>query len=676
MIMIKKILTILFLLSIIPIGSVSAATTQKKVVTIPTPVVVGTEKTNHFNTTVEILPNSNLRVTENIEVVSFGSKIKRGIFRDYPTEYVTDKGYIRTIDFKVLSVTRDGVPDSYRLESINKGVRVYIGKADYLLPNGTYKYNLVYEVTGLVGFFKDNDELYYNLIPSGWSFGIDKSTSKVVFPTLIDHSKLQSEAYSGFMDSIDQTNTDVTMFDKDGKTNVQVVLKNPLISLQGMTILTHFPKGLVSEAAPNLNELAIKYDGQYFILILGFLLVIGISILLYLKFGKEPIVRIPYPRFDINEEITPIYARSLLLERFDFKALTAEIVSLAIHGYLQIDKADKGSSYTITKLKDGKESGISKFIDYLFPSFTTLEFKQKNHSKIEEMIGTVRYAIEEEFLKGFKYNNGFLKFVSIMLGLFVVFIASILPSRGFSQIPTYIGMYLFSLLIGAVIYSIYIRFSDTTKPVGAFTGVLNVIGILILFVTLSFCTFASTGLSNSTYIELIVLIVPSIILGFIIPTLKTYSKEGLEKRNYVKGLEMFVTATESERVKIMGKEYTKDMSTFNKFFPYAIAFDAESKWTNDFKDVIEASMASNDGNVNSYTPSTWIYLAGGSDNISSNLSSIGDNISSTLQSSSIDPTQYSSSSSSGGHSFSSGGGGGGGGGSSGGGGGGGGGGGW
>jgi uncharacterized membrane protein len=124
----------------------------------------------------------------------------------------------------------------------------------------------------------------------------------------------------------------------------------------------------------------------------------------------------------------------------------------------------------------------------------------------------------------------------------------------------------------------------------------------------------------------------------------------------------------------MGKEYTKDMSTFNKFFPYAIAFDAESKWTNDFKEVIEASMASNDGNVKSYTPSTWIYLAGGSDNISSNLSSIGDNISSTLQSSSIDPTEYSSSSSSsGGHSFSSGGGGGG---SSGGGGGGGGGGGW
>jgi len=675
--MIKKILLILFLFFFIPVSNVSAATTQKKVVTPSPAVVTGIEKTNYFNTTVEILSNSKLKVTEEIEVISFGSQIKRGIFRDYPTEYVTDKGYIRTINLKILSVTRDGVADSYKVEGIDKGERVYIGKTDYFLPNGTYKYNLVYEVSGLVGFFADTDELYYNLIPSGWTFGIDNSTSKVIFPTLIDHSKIKSEAYSGFKDSTDQTKTDVTIYDKEGKTIVQVVLKSPLISRQGITILTHFPKGLISEPAPNLNELAIKYDGQYFILILGFLLVIGISIFFYNKFGKEPLVKIPYPRFDIREDITPIYARSLLNERFDFKALTAEIVSLAIHGYLQIDQSEKGSSYSIKKLKEGKESGISKFIDYLFPTSDSLEFKQKNHSKIEGIIGTVRYVIEEEFLKKFKFDNGFVKFISVMLGVFVVFFASILPSRGFTQIPTYIGMYFFSLLIGAVLYSVYIRFSDTTKPVGAFSGVFNVIGILILLAILGFCSFASTYLSNSTYLDLIVLIIPSIVLGFIIKTLKTYSKEGLENINYVKGLQMFVTATESERVKIMGKEYTKDMTTFNKFFPYAIAFDAESKWTNDFKDVIEQSMASNEGSDNRYSPTTWIYMAGSSDKISSSLSSLGDNISSTLQSSSIDPTEYSSSSSSGSsHSFSSGGGGGGGGGSSGGGGGGGGGGGW
>lgn len=676
--MIKKILIILFIFFLIPISSASAATTQKKVVTPPlAPVVTGTEKTTQFNTTVEILPNSKLRVTEDIEVISFGKQIKRGIFRDYPTEYVTDKGYIRTIDFKVLSVTRDGVADSYRLEGINKGERIYIGKSDYSLPNGTYKYTLVYEVTGLVGFFGDTDELYYNLIPSGWTFGIDNSTSKVIFPTLIDHTKIKSEAYSGFKDSTDQTKTDVTTYDKDGKTIVQVVLKSPLISLQGITILTQFPKGIITQMPPNLNELAIKYDGQYFILILGFLIVIGLSILFYLKFGKEPLVKIPFPRFDIDENITPIYARSLIHERFDFKALTAEIVSLAIHGYLQIDQGENGSTYTIKKLKDGKENGISKFIDYLFPSSDSLEFKQKNHNKIQNVIGTVRYAIEQEFLNNFKFNNSFLKFISIMGGMFVVFVASILPSRGLSQIPTYIGMYLSSLLFGAVIYSVYVRFSDTTKPVGAFTGVFNVIGVLVLFGTLGFCTFASTGLSNSTYIELIVLIVPSVILGFIIPTLKTYSKEGLEKINYSKGLQMFVTATESERVKIMGKEYTKDMTTFNKYFPYAIAFDAESKWTNDFKDVIEKSMVSDDENDNRYSPSNWIFMVGDSSSLTSNLSSIGENISSTLQSSSIDPTEYSSSSSGGGsHSFSSGGGGGGGGGSSGGGGGGGGGGGW
>jgi uncharacterized membrane protein len=200
------------------------------------------------------------------------------------------------------------------------------------------------------------------------------------------------------------------------------------------------------------------------------------------------------------------------------------------------------------------------------------------------------------------------------------------------------------------------------------------LGVLILLASLSFCAFVSNGISNSSYLEIIILITLSLILGFIIPTLKNYTKEGLEKINYVKGLQMFVTATESERVKIMGKEYTKDMSTFNKFFPYAIAFDAESKWTNDFKDVIEKSMISNEVN-GTYTSNNWIYFVGKSDNISSDLSSVGDNISSTLQTSSIDPTDYSSSSSSsGGHSFSSGGGGGGG--SSGGGGGGGGGGGW
>src|SRR4030042_2889289 len=69
-----------------------------------------------FKSHVQVLRDRRLTVTEEIKVVATGNKIKRGIFRDFPTQYQDRYGNTIRVGFAVVRVLREGVPDSYHVE--------------------------------------------------------------------------------------------------------------------------------------------------------------------------------------------------------------------------------------------------------------------------------------------------------------------------------------------------------------------------------------------------------------------------------------------------------------------------------------------------------------------------------------------------------------------------------
>src|SRR5204862_7052704 len=121
------------------------------------------ERVTDFHSTIEIAADGELTVHERISVEVEGREIRRGIVRDFPTDYRDRFGNRVSVPFDVVGVKRDGRPETYALERLPNGERIRIGRGDVLLAPGTHTYELTYRTAHQVGHFPDHDELYWNV---------------------------------------------------------------------------------------------------------------------------------------------------------------------------------------------------------------------------------------------------------------------------------------------------------------------------------------------------------------------------------------------------------------------------------------------------------------------------------------------------------------------------------
>jgi hypothetical protein len=83
------------------------------------------ERITNFVSDIVVHPNSSMTVTETIRVVAEGDIIRHGIYRDFPTRYRDEKGNNVVVDFKVVSVARDGFLAPPRLISC-RAARIWL----------------------------------------------------------------------------------------------------------------------------------------------------------------------------------------------------------------------------------------------------------------------------------------------------------------------------------------------------------------------------------------------------------------------------------------------------------------------------------------------------------------------------------------------------------------------
>src|ERR1700712_3684017 len=107
-----------------------------------------------FHQAIVLEQDGSMSVTETITANSEGRDIRHGIFRDFPLTFVDSAGRPATVDFKLLSVERDGAKDQSRTERISGGTRIYIGSADVVLSPGPHVFTLTYRTARQVRYFK------------------------------------------------------------------------------------------------------------------------------------------------------------------------------------------------------------------------------------------------------------------------------------------------------------------------------------------------------------------------------------------------------------------------------------------------------------------------------------------------------------------------------------------
>lgn len=619
------------------------------------------EQIHNYDSTILLRDDGTLDVTEIIEVTALGDQIQRGIYRDFPTNYQNNFGFAMNTTFDVQEVLKNGEPEPYFTERQLNGIRLYIGSENVYLPDGKYIYSIEYRTKNQISYNEDYDRLLYNVTGSGWTFPIINSTARVVLPQTVDHSFISAQGYSGDVGSSDTSNVDVKIEDVNGKTEIFFTNLTEVNPGMDFTIDLKIPKRTITE--PEGMELLITMLRDNFSVIFfvfsSIILFIASIILWYLK-GRDPSSKSVYPQYQIPENVSPGVARYVMRMGYDNTILTSVIASLGSKGHLTVTES-KGSgiikkkkTYTITKVNDSKEPltiDEQRFMDEFFKNDRdSITFGDTYSAHIESASTSFMNFFDREIRSSYFSHNLKLSTPIIVLTLmnFGIFAFLQYTMNRTMDLATTIVIFGWGIIVSIMGFLFYNKYHSVIR-LGLFSGVAFVVLALVIFALI---TFSPVGLFN------LALIVPASVITaftavFTYFALKARTVEGKLLENNLLGLKMFINAAEDEKIKIMNKAFPKDMNTFNKYFPYALAFGLELKWAEQFKDVIKAAQMNNtDQGYNL----GWYYGVG-SFNSNSFSNSMSENLVSSIASSATPP----SSSGSGGG-FSGGGGGGGGGG--------------
>lgn len=542
------------------------------------------ERITNFSSSIQIEKEGTLLVTENITVSVSGDKIKHGIYRDFPTKYKDKLGNNYKIDFELISVKKDGVAEPFHYSNLSNGIRIYIGDPNTIIPPGTYTYELSYRVNREIGFFSDHDELYWNVTGSGWDFMIEKSEAKVVLPFSIDPQLIKIAAYSGKVGSKDSSAINWSI-DSSGQYNL-IYFQNSkqLASGEDFSIVVGWPKGLITE--PNESQKISFWlrDNLRFIFgFLGLLLVFLYYIIIWNKYGRDPQKESIIPIYEPPRGLSPSPVRYLLKRRYDEKCFLAEIINLAVKGYLKIEKKIK--RFNLIKIKDadnGLNKGQEGLMNSLFSEGDVLELGRYDNAVLKSQESLMSFLFKS-YTKGYFTKN--IKY--FILG--VIFSLISISLFGGGAITLIISVWLLIWSFGVIFLMIVsaktwkeLLLEEKTK-FGKFLGALfvSIITTLFLFAEFLVVYYFLKNVSISIVVIVLMAAALNIIFYFL---LWQYTKEGLKLVNEIKGFKWFLSVTEKDRMNFFNPP-EKTPELFEKYLPYAMALDVENEWAEQFAGV-------------------------------------------------------------------------------------------
>jgi hypothetical protein len=614
-----------------------------------------TERILSYDSRITLHEDGGMTVRETIRVEAAGIEIKRGIYRDFPTQYTDAARHKYVVGFEPVEVLRDGQPENFHTKKMSNGVRLYAGSENVFLDPGVYTYAITYNTDHQLGFFDGYDELYWNVTGNGWGFAIEKASATVELPGNISGRVLDAEAWTGVKGSKERA----FRMDVGAWPSPRFETTRELAPGEGLTIVVSWPKGLIPE--PSRRDKTIRMlrnNTGVGMALLGTLLLFAYYLSVWAKFGRDPEKGPIVPQFSAPDNMSPAAVRYLTEMGYDHKAFASALLNMGAKGFLKI--TDKGGAYTLTRLKD--DTGAlapeeKKMAEALFPRKGSIELKQANHTAISRALEDMKKDLKTRFYKTHFFTNT-VYFVPGLLLSIVLLAASTLsfgsPEAGF------LTLWLSIWTIGVVFLLVLVFNAWKNVWQGRGKASSGIGALFITFFSIPFFAgeiFAFYGLWSNTSPVLIACLAAMVVMHIVFHRLlKAPTVLGRKALDKIEGFKMYLGTAEKERLN-MTVPVDRTPETFERFLPYALALGVEQQWAEKFSDVL--SSAGRAPSSSSYRPSWYEGGSVSSFNPASFVGSFGSSLSSAVSSSSTAPG---SSSGSGGGGSSGGGGGGGGGG--------------
>ncbi len=591
-----------------------------------------------------------LLVTEAITVNAEGRNIRHGIYRDFPTDYRTPEGRTVHVGFKLLGVTRDGRSEPHHIASRSNGIRIYAGDKNRFVSPGEHHYTITYRTTRQLGYFKDKDELYWNVTGNDWIFPIDRARAIVDLPK--GAKPLETAYYTGGQGARGKNAT--STYTGSGKLVFETT--RGLGPHEGLTIAVSWPRGFVARPT-ELERFLDRWGGADLIGrgLAGLLVVLGLSLVIWVKVGRDPEGGSIYPRYEPPPGFSPAAARFVHRMGFDRKGFAAALVNLAVKGALRIEEDDDGQ-FTLIKAGDGKglSPGEAAMVGVLLPvGIDRIVMEQKNYRTFKRAIKALEGRLGTDYEKIYFFRNRAWLIPGAAASVLVaLWVALALPDPGTALFMT---VWVAVWIVGG--YGLVARLGGTWAAARSghpltFVRALFASAILIPFTAA--VLFALYQMRDAMPIPVMVII--ALLFGVNVlfyELMKRPTRLGRQVGDALDGFRLYLSVAEKDRLD-RAHEPERTPELFEKFLPYAMALDVETQWGAKFKDVLERAVREQN-----YHPGWYV----GSRGFSSDFGHFGSSLSGSLAGAVIaSATAPGSSSGSGGGGFSGGGGGGGGGG--------------
>ena len=609
------------------------------------------ERILEFHGRIEVSADAGMQVTETIRVRAEGDRIRRGIYRDFPTTYRDAAGNRLRVEFEPVAVSRDGKPEAFHTEPVGNGVRVYFGNESVLLDPGEHRYEFSYRTRRQLGFFERHDELYWNVTGNGWAFPIDVASAEVVLPAGVPADAIGIEGYTGAQGA--QGRDYAARVDGDSRASIRTT--RALAPEEGLTLVVTFPKGIVAPPTDAERREWFLEDNAALLVAGGGLALLWLYYLVqWLRVGRDPKRGVIVPQYESPSALTPGALRYIERMGYDERCFAADLVDLARQGALTIREHD--GTYSLHRGNSGGtwQPPQAALFSSLFAGGRTLDLKQTEHRRVAAARNAHRDALDREnagryFNVNTRYGVIGTLFALASLGVGLWLSGTTDQRAGGLFLLVWLGFW--TLGVTALVVSA-VRAWRNGRGVGGYAA-----AILLTVFTLPFLAGEIAGLAAFAalvgigYTLVLVAAAATNVLFFRL--MRAPTPEGRKVLDRIEGLRLYLGVAERDE---LAAQQAPPMTTdeFQRLLPHALALDVEKTWADRLAAAIGPAAA-----AAAVSSAAWYSGSSPITSITGFTDGVGSSLSSAISSSSSAPG---SSSGSGGGGSSGGGGGGGGGG--------------
>ena len=539
------------------------------------------ERILSFHSDIRIDTSGMMYIVEKIKVYATGNRIKRGLVRSIPIYRKDIFGDKKPANFKISAILKDGKTENYKTKKEGSVRSIYIGNEDIMLDPGAYTYEIHYETKGQIGFFKDFDEIYWNVTGNEWDFDIEQASAHITLPSGASTSK--TACYTGPMGS---TQSDCN-FSVNPDRSINFKTSSRIAPGSGFTVAAAFTKGII----PRPGNLELFFQ-DYLKISISLLLLIALACYYYTSWsrhGRDPEQPVVIPSFKIPNDWSPALLRYFYKKKIDDKTFAISIINMAVKKVIKITKGiGKKEDYAIEK-STASTNVLSKEEEAIYTKLLNKKNKIYINKANGSAINAAKNAHSNQLKPLLDFKNFFISHKKPLLLATGVTVAAFVIFMVFVETGTPLMMLFFSpfIAIGGLCFVAGIKSFRESIVLGIF---LVIWGAGFGGVPLGMMLY---HIQSLPIISLGFVLTSTLMFSLFIYLIRAPTVEGTALLSKIKGFKMYLETAEEHRLNLLNPpEHTP--AVFEKFLPYALALDVENAWAAKFDSILSDAQYSPD----------------------------------------------------------------------------------